>query len=297
VTPTISFIIPTIGRETLTRAVESALAQSHNVASHPQHEVVVVNDSGNDLPRADWFNAPQVRIVDSNCIERSAARNAGATAARGKWLLFLDDDDYLTPDAAGALLDVACETGCSRVYGGYRLVNDADEMLDELRPQVRGDALTHFVAGESIPLGATLFDRALFFKAGAFDTRYATLEDYDFVVRYALVSPVECTDQIVACFRVGGPGGSTDWSKTNAQHRVVRESHLNLPHMFKRIMESASSDPFLRGQAARAYVSSARWNLSSGRIFTGLSRLCCAARVSGWRVISQDYWRAMRQAR
>jgi glycosyltransferase involved in cell wall biosynthesis len=293
----ISFIIPTIGRETLTRAVESALEQSRHVAGGPQHEVVVVNDSGSDLPRADWFNAPGVRIVDSHCSERSAARNTGAATARGKWLLFLDDDDYLTPDAASALLGVARETGCERVYGGYRLVNDDGEMLDELRPQVRGDALAHFVAGESIPLGATLFDRALFFKAGAFDTRYATLEDYDFVVRYALVSPVERTDQIVACFRVGEPGGSTDWSKTHAQHRNVRESHLNLPHMFKRIMESAGSDAFLRGQAARAYVSSARWNLSSGRIFTGLSRLCCAARVSGWSVIRPDYWRAMRLMR
>lgn len=106
-----STIIPTIGRETLGRSVQSVLDQQ----LYPQlHEVIVVNDSGTSLGEPAWAKAPNVRIIATNHCERSAARNVGAAAARGAYLCFVDDDDYLLPGALGALTSTAARTTCNR---------------------------------------------------------------------------------------------------------------------------------------------------------------------------------------
>jgi len=87
-----STIIPTIARLKLERAVESALAQP---LSPDEHEIIVVNDSARPLPAAIWQKAPNVSIVSTNRHERSIARNTGAALATGRYLHFLDDDDWL----------------------------------------------------------------------------------------------------------------------------------------------------------------------------------------------------------
>jgi len=51
-------------------------------------EVIIVNDSGQPLPEADWQKSKRVRIINTNRRERSVARNAGAAIARGRYLHF-----------------------------------------------------------------------------------------------------------------------------------------------------------------------------------------------------------------
>ena len=90
-----STIIPTVGRGTLNRAVESILSQEFGRS----FEVIVVNDSGRPLPPAGWQQAERVMVIDTFRRERSVARNVGAAVARGRDLHFLDDDDWLLPGA------------------------------------------------------------------------------------------------------------------------------------------------------------------------------------------------------
>src|SRR5919108_3058002 len=91
-----SIIIPTIGRSTLDRSVLSVLDQDFTQADF---EVIVVNDSGQPLPEAGWHHSAQVHIINTNRRERSFARNSGAAIARGDYLGFLDDDDWLLQGA------------------------------------------------------------------------------------------------------------------------------------------------------------------------------------------------------
>src|SRR5688572_30916233 len=91
-----STIIPTVGRDTLARAVHSVLSQSSEKCDF---EVIVVNDSGKPLPQQEWQSSTRVQVINTNRRERSVARNTGAALARGKYLHFLDDDDWLFPDA------------------------------------------------------------------------------------------------------------------------------------------------------------------------------------------------------
>ncbi|MGH2524992.1 MAG: glycosyltransferase family A protein, partial [Anaerolineales bacterium] len=94
-----SVVIPTIGRATLGRSVQSVLAQDCGAAGF---EVIVVNDSGRPLPEAAWQRADGVRLITTNRRERSVARNTGAALAKGDYLCFLDDDDWLLPGALEA---------------------------------------------------------------------------------------------------------------------------------------------------------------------------------------------------
>lgn len=88
---TVSVVIPTIGRPSLAKAVESALQQTS-----PPSEVIVVLDADcqPDLPPS-----PAVRVLKTpGGVGASAAKHIGVEAATGTVVALLDDDDTWRPD-------------------------------------------------------------------------------------------------------------------------------------------------------------------------------------------------------
>jgi glycosyltransferase involved in cell wall biosynthesis len=84
-------VIPTKDRpEHVTRAVRSVLAQTV-----PDFEVIVVNGG---LQEPELPTDGRVRIVKSERMGVSAARNIGIRTATGEYLTFLDDDDVYRPE-------------------------------------------------------------------------------------------------------------------------------------------------------------------------------------------------------
>ncbi|OHC68263.1 MAG: hypothetical protein A3H93_06880 [Rhodocyclales bacterium RIFCSPLOWO2_02_FULL_63_24] len=69
----------------------------------PADEIIVVDDgSTDDCPRilAGFTpRLPQMRVIRQENGGLSAARNTGLDAARGKYLAFVDSDDFIEPDA------------------------------------------------------------------------------------------------------------------------------------------------------------------------------------------------------
>ncbi|MFL0682749.1 MAG: glycosyltransferase family 2 protein [Algoriphagus aquaeductus] len=93
--PRFSVIIPSYNRAaTLGRAIESVLHQSF-----PAFEVIVVDDGSTDQTRQLLESYPQVTYYYKENQGVSAARNKGAELSEGDWLIFLDSDDELMPDA------------------------------------------------------------------------------------------------------------------------------------------------------------------------------------------------------
>jgi len=88
--PLVSIIIPYYRRrEVIGQCLASVLAQDY-----PNREVIVVdNHSEDDLAEVVGAISPEARLItlDANC-GACTARNAGARAARGQLLIFLDDD-------------------------------------------------------------------------------------------------------------------------------------------------------------------------------------------------------------
>jgi glycosyltransferase involved in cell wall biosynthesis len=85
----ITTIIPTIGRESLNRAIQSALVQKH-IKNH----IIVVDDS--TCQSLNFSNVTIIRTGGNRGV--AFARNLGIRAAKSEWIAFLDDDDQWLPN-------------------------------------------------------------------------------------------------------------------------------------------------------------------------------------------------------
>lgn len=108
--PCVSVIIPAYNcASTLTRAVESALCQKAEL------EVLVINDcSAEDLdPVMARFREDDrvIYLKNEENLGVAQTRNRGVAAAKGRYIAFLDADDYWTPDKLEKQLAVLEDSG------------------------------------------------------------------------------------------------------------------------------------------------------------------------------------------
>jgi glycosyltransferase involved in cell wall biosynthesis len=287
-------IIPTIGRPTLDRAVASMLAQTFAIEAF---EIVVVNDSGQPLPPAPWQISPRVTLIETNRRERSVARNAGAAVARGRYLHFLDDDDWMSPSALDSLWQIA-QTGREQwVYGATQLVDRQGQPLIRLQPDFSGNCFVQAMAGEWIPLQASLVQATRFMAVGGFNPRITGPEDIDLLRRCTLDGTVAGSRDLVAFVSWGHQGSTTPRARHAADSRWARESILSLGGAFSRMRASARSG-YWRGRMVRAYWTSVVWNLRQGRPLAATSRALfglASFAVAGTGILSPAFWRALLQ--
>jgi len=97
--PLLSIIIPVYNVEDyLSQCIDSVLNQSFR-----DYEIILVDDGSTDRCPAlcDEYAAVEERImiVHKENVGASGARNSGADAASGKYLLFIDSDDYIEKDS------------------------------------------------------------------------------------------------------------------------------------------------------------------------------------------------------
>src|SRR5215472_8988709 len=120
--PPVSIVITTYNHaQFLAEAIESTLAQ----APLPD-EVIVVDDGSTDDPGAVVARYPNIKLIRHPNQGLAAARNTGWRAARGRYVVFLDADDRLLPEALASNLRRFDERPeCAFVYGGFRYI-DAD---------------------------------------------------------------------------------------------------------------------------------------------------------------------------
>jgi len=286
-----STIIPTINRPTLERSVKSALEQNLNPDSH---EILVFNNSEEPLPETDWLSSPQVKVIHSRSNVNEAS-NDGAKMASGKYINFLHDDDYLLPGALKTLVELAENSGNYWVCGGYNLIDDEDNFVTEVRPQIKGNIFALLVGGECLHLAASLVNRDAFLRVGGFDLEVFGLSDIDLESQLALVSDFESVDKIVATVRVaGGKGKTHDWtSRTQKDFRSMREKALNSNGALIRMMDSVRGDVLLRGRACRSYLFSAALNFLDGHIGVATRRIISLLPLTSFYFIFPNFWRGL----
>jgi glycosyltransferase involved in cell wall biosynthesis len=260
-----STIIPTIGRETLARAVTSVLEQEFDTN---EFEIIVVNDSGNPLPDQPWMKAAQIKILQTDHQNRSAARNYGAAAARGKYFHFLDDDDYMLPGAYQLLYEKANACQAGWVYGSFQLVDNKGGMIKQIIPQETGNCFIQMIAFEWIPLQASWIRSDVFFRCGGFaslESLGGGFEDIDLSRLVAHSDDFARVDAPTAVIRFGDSASTTNYNNLVSQNRLSREKCLNLPGAFNRMRLSAKSSAnqaaYWHGKIFYYYLTSLIWNL------------------------------------
>lgn len=162
-TPLVSIIVTNFNYGAyVTAAVESALAQSYAAV-----EVIVVDDGSTDNSREKLtrFADRTMLLLETNA-GQAAAMNRGYQKCRGEFVLFLDADDVLEPEAIERAL-ATWQVGDAKVQFALRGIDATGGALDFRFPGTTmhsGDlrTLTTVYGGyPSPPTSGNLFTRAM----------------------------------------------------------------------------------------------------------------------------------------
>lgn len=123
--PMVSIIVPIYNAEQyLRRCVDSILNQEYT-----DFELLLVNDgstdASGDICEEYGDRDSRVIVIQKENTGVSDSRNRALDRARGKYLQFLDSDDWITPDATRLFVRAAEEYGCDMVISDfYRVVGE-----------------------------------------------------------------------------------------------------------------------------------------------------------------------------
>ncbi len=141
----LSIIIPVYNAEDyLDRCLDSIYEQSF-----PSYEVILVDDGSTDSSPliCDRYSAtdPRFRTVHKGNGGVSSARNSGINLAKGEYLMFVDSDDALLPDAVERMMEGVVDEDI--IVGGYTTFIGGvpgKEVLPKNNRSYRGEEINSF---------------------------------------------------------------------------------------------------------------------------------------------------------
>jgi glycosyltransferase involved in cell wall biosynthesis len=171
--PMISFVVPAYNEEHELSDTLAAIREAGSGATQP-YEIIVVDDASTDGTPKIASDAG-VKVIPINRRQIAAARNAGARAAQGEYLFFIDADTRINRAHLNG--------GIAALEGGYA-GGSARVAMDGFVPfwgrlLLRGFSSLYF--GLNLGAGAFLFTtRRNFDVIGGFDERYFAGEEVYF---------------------------------------------------------------------------------------------------------------------
>jgi glycosyltransferase involved in cell wall biosynthesis len=169
----ISFIVPAYNEEFELSSTLTAIRAADSGAGQPS-EIIVVDDASTDAT-PEIASQAGAQVISVRRRQIAAARNAGARAARGKYLFFVDADTRINQTHITEAI-AALEAGYSG--GSARVVTDGFIPLWG-RLLLRAFSALYF--GLNLGAGAFLFTtRRNFEVIGGFDERYFVGEEVYF---------------------------------------------------------------------------------------------------------------------
>lgn len=131
----LTYIVPVYNTEAyLDRCLQSLVNQG---LAEDAYEVLVVDDGSTDGSRGvvEKFAVthPQVRLIAQANAGVSAARNLALSQATGRYVQFVDSDDYLEPAVMGPLLHQAMSDNLEMLLFNFRKVDEQGTTLEHFR--------------------------------------------------------------------------------------------------------------------------------------------------------------------
>lgn len=232
--PRFSIVIPTYNRaKTLGRAIESVLGQTF-----PAFEIIVVDDGSSDRTKDVVESFTQIRYVFQSNSGVSSARNKGAELADGDWLVFLDSDDEILPNALEKFTNVATALPqASILLGGYSLIKNGVETF--VLPE-EGKYIGHLS-------GSFAIKKVDFIESAGYDSNLRFAENTELFFR---IEKLRLTQGLVPFpimkYYQQNEGGNSNLKEMTAAILYILEKHPKLPDSIKRLYNQIVGVNYLR---------------------------------------------------
>jgi len=157
------------------------------------HEVLVVNDAGEDVSGLvkRFVRSMPIRLITHESNKGlAAARNTGIAASKGKYIAYLDDDDYYLEHHLATLYAFLQSSGCRVAYtdgqvriqephnGTYRTIASyVDPSIEFSRAEIYKRNI--------MPVLCVMHERACLTRSGMFAEYLEAHEDWDLWLRMA----------------------------------------------------------------------------------------------------------------
>jgi len=262
----VSVIMPTYNRAGfLRRSIQSCFEQTHQAV-----EVLVVDDGSDDnsgeviAAMQKEYGEERLRYFYQQNQGPSAARNTGLRYARGRYIQFLDSDDYLHPEKFGRQIGAMKKKGVPAAICGFRYVDAVTGKFirDDLNND--GDVRNRLSVFRGIHPATTLMDKASIPLSLLFDPSIYFYEDRDFFFRYFLGIRDYSYDPACMVFYAqhkeqltSNPPSKVDYEKFfRCAFQYWNEIKETAPpenfRMVHRLLRTLSVKAYLKGQSGQA---------------------------------------------
>lgn len=200
--PLVSVIVPTFNRAQLVeRAARSVLEQTY-----ADVELLVVDDGSTDDTslRLAALSDRRLRVIGQPNGGVARARNRGLAEARGRYIAFLDSDDWWRPEKLSHQV-AALEAAPSRAGLCHTAVEiRSDAAFIERRPATaQGRVFEPLLLNNNVhaPTSSGVIRREVFDAVGGFDPALPAIEDWEWLQRVARLYDLLAIDLDLTVYR------------------------------------------------------------------------------------------------
>ena len=230
----LSIIIPSYNREhSVTNSINSVLQQSEKDV-----EIIVVDDGSTDNTKetlSDLIESKTIKYIFQQNKGVCAARNEGAKNAIGKYLLFLDSDDFLVSDAIEQFkITSKCED-VQLLFGDIeRRVSQQmkGEVVKATDPYGKGIGKGLYLAG------AFCIKRDFFNQLGGYDEAIKYGENAELKFRIEKNNPTMAfVNKVVMIYNVAEEGGNNNLINKVHSNEYIIKKHLDYFTQYPRVLQ------------------------------------------------------------
>lgn len=236
----ISIIIPCYNQaQYLERAVRSCVEQTH-----PEVEIIIINDGSTDNTSEvckSLSHYPNLQYHEQTNAGLANARNAGIKLAKGKYIQFLDTDDYLHPNK----LEIQARNLDENPQYAYnycdlvRVNDDSGNAIDNdsvgvTRKILTGNIFGSLLIGGFFPPVCVLIRKQTLEEFGMFTPQLDGNADYELWLRLAGHNQLCCyLDEKLAYYRMHESNMSKDSAHMNQTFiAAIKKALQDFPEMF-----------------------------------------------------------------
>lgn len=239
----VSVVITTHNRlELLKKAIESVEKQSYK-----NMELIIINDNSTDGTN-EYLNqfrknsriSLRVKNIYGERKGSNYARNVGLQMCFGKYICFLDDDDYWFKEKIEKQVDkIESDDKIGVVYCGFLRITD-NSITTYTRPDsyFRGDLKEKVFAKIFTVTSCIMIKKEMLLAINGFDENLSHWQEYDLLIRCAQLTNIDFVDEILVIIR------ADSFSKDRLSNQVEgwENSVLYLHNKHAKLINNLSED-------------------------------------------------------